>query len=314
MVRRIREVDYILCGSELEALLLESRLIKEHLPEYNITQRKLRNYPFIKITMGDDFPRIFVVWEIEPDKAKYLGPFPRWYDAEETVELIHKLFPVRKCSDGNFPKAKRPCLNYHIGKCLGPCNGNVTKAEYRKLINTVILLLNGQRDNLIRDMEQDMKKASARLEFERAAKIRDRINGIREAIYKKQFRVNSVDNNNLVAIYPSNESGSVELFFIKKGVLSAQKRLYLNMNGDNKLSTFIAADIEKIFFSPSASRRNTMSKFEVDAMNIISRWLYRHRDDQALVYIKRKANKSATIAWATKEIQKVAKTLSDQTH
>ena len=118
LVRRIRSVDYTVCGSELEALLLESRLIKEHLPEFNIMQRKLRHFPFVKITMNEEFPRVFLAWDIESDGAKYLGPFARVAEAGETVGLIHRLFPVRQCEKETFSKRHKACLNYHIQKCL----------------------------------------------------------------------------------------------------------------------------------------------------------------------------------------------------
>ena len=309
LIRRVRELDYTVCGSELEALLLESRLIKEHLPNYNVMQRKLRNYPFVKITMNEDFPRIFVAWEIQADGAKYLGPFRRWRDAQEAVELIHKLFPVRKCDNGLVSSSQRACLNYHIDRCLGPCSGKVTRTDYRKLIGSIIRLLSGRRYRLIRDMEGEMSKAAADLQFERAARLRDQISGIKEVIFRRQFLVNSVDNNNLIAIYPSKDADSVELFFIRKGELADQKKVSLTAQTDDELLQSIMADVERIFFNTSGARRKSMSKLEVDAMNIISRWLYRHRNDQSLVYIRRKRNKAATIIWAAEEVNRIIQLL-----
>ena len=306
LVRQIRGVDYTLCGSELEALLLESRLIKEHLPEYNITQRKLRNYPFVKITMNEDFPRVLVTWEIEADRAKYLGPFSRLYEAQETVDLITRLFPMRKCEDGKFSRAKKPCLNYHLDKCLAPCSGKVTREDYRKMVSSVIRLLGGQRDSLIRDMEKDMNEAAKSLRFERAARLRDQISGIKEAIFRRQFRVNSVDNNNVIAIYPAKDPDSVELFFIRKGELADQKEISPKSYADDELLRTAKTDIGRIFFNTSEVRREPMSRFEVDAMNIISRWLYRHRDDQTLINIRRKQNKAETIARAAEEVKRIA--------
>ena len=309
LVRRIKAVDYTVCGSELEALLLESRLIKEHLPEYNIAQRRLRNFPFVKITMNEDFPRILVVWEIEPDGAKYLGPFARLYEAEEMVELIHRLFPLRQCERELPAKPQKPCLNYHIDRCLGPCARNLSRTDYRKMIDSIIRLLSGQRDILIRDMKRDMEEAAANLRFEKAARFRDQISGIREAIYRRQFRVNSVDNNNVIAIYPSKEADSVELFFIRKGELADQKRISLSEQSNNELLDTAMKDIERIFFSPSEGKRKPLDKLAVDAMNIISRWLYRHRNDQSLVRIKRKQNKAETIASSAAEVRKVIQLL-----
>lgn len=304
LVRLTKSLDYILCGSELEALLLESRLIKEHLPEYNVFQRRFRNYPFVKITLNEEFPRIFVAWEIELDGAKYLGPFPRWDRAEETVEIIHRLFPLRKCEKDTFSQ-KSPCLNYYIKRCTGPCSGKITSTDYRKMINTIITLLSGKKEKLIRDMEIEMNKASANLQFEKAAIIRDRINGIKEAIFRRQFQVNAVDNNNLIAIYPSKDTGFVEMFFIKKGGLVDQKKMSLQASRDNELLQTIMADIERIFFNASTPTSKSVSQLEVDAMNIISRWLYRHRKDQSFVHIKRKRNKADSILSAAKEVKRI---------
>jgi excinuclease UvrABC nuclease subunit len=353
-VRRIRTLDYIICGSELEALLLESRLIKEHLPDYNVMQRRLRNYPFVKVTMNEDFPRVSVAWEIEPDRAKYLGPFPRWYDAQEAVELIHRIFPVRKCEaeiaeqELRPPGAARsPCLNYHIKRCLGPCIRAVTRADYRRMMGTAIRLLRGQRDSLIRDMERDMTESAACLQFERAARLRDQIRGIREVISRHQFRVNAVDDNNLIAIYPSKDASSAELFLIRKGELADQKRISysakpdqafekrLNKRGNignryqsignrealmpdnyslipegasapvDDLTQTIMEDIERTFFNASEPRHEPPGQLEADAMNIISRWLYRHRNDQSLVYIRKKRSKAETIASAAEKVRKV---------
>lgn len=313
LVRHIRTLDYVVCGSELEALLLESRLIKEHLPEYNITQRRLRNFPFVKITINEDFPRIFVTWEIEPDGAKYLGPFARLDEAQETVDLIQRLFPVRQCEKEIPSRPQKPCLNYHINRCLGPCAGNISRMDYRKLINSIIRLLSGQRDSLVRNMERDMREAAANLRFEKAARLRDQISGIREAIFRRQFRVNSVDNNNVIAIYPSTEAGSVELFFIRKGELREQKRISLSEQSNDSLLKAIMEDIEAVFFSGTGSRRKPLDQMAVDAMNIISRWLYRHRDDHSLVHIRKKQNKTETILSAAAEVKRVAQLLSTWT-
>ena len=309
MVRRIRGVDYVVCGSELEALLLESRLIKEHLPEYNIMQRKLRNYPFVKITVNEDFPRVLVVWEIEPDRAKYLGPFARWFDARESVELLSKIFPVRKCNGEIVPGMHKPCLNYHIKCCLGPCAGMVSRSDYRKMITSIIRLLSGQHEKAIRDMVQEMSFAASNLQFEKAARLRDQISGIREVISRHQFRVKSVDSNNLIAIYPSMDTDAVELFFIRKGELADQKRMPVPALPDDALLQMITGDIERVFFGPSRPGRALLSQLEIDAMNIIARWLYRHRDDQSFVYVTKRQNKSETVAFAAEKVRSVVEVL-----
>ena len=309
LVRRIRAVDYTVCGSELEALLLESRLIKERLPEYNVAQRKLRSFPFVKITTNEDFPRVFVAWDIESDGAKYLGPFARRREAEETVELIQRFFPVRQCEKELPAKPQKPCLNYHIDRCLGPCARNLSKTDYRRMISSIIRLFGGHRNGLIKDMERDMKESAANLRFERAARLRDQISGIKEAIFRRQFRVNSVDNNNVIAIYPSKAADSVELFFIRKGELADQKRISLPKQSDSELLETAMEDIERIFFNSSGNGHAPLDQLAVDAMNIISRWLYRHRNDQSLVPVTKKQNKAETITSAAAEVERVIQRL-----
>jgi len=285
LIRSAKLVDYILCGSELEALLLESRLIKEHLPEFNIAQRRYRNFPFIKITLNEKFPRVFVMWEIELDGAKYIGPYPRWDYAEETAEIIHKLFPIRQCEGNIGPGFRRPpCLNYDIKRCSGPCMGKISEKNYRNMIYSVITLLSGEKDKLISNLESVMKQYSSDLQFEKAAIIRDRLRTIKEAIFRRQFQVNAVDNNNLIAVYPSKDSGTAELFFISKGTLAGQKSIGFRDCSDNDLLGSISADIEYYFQATPESKE--ISRADVDAMNIISRWLYRHRKDQSFVHIK----------------------------
>ncbi len=310
LLRNTRSVDYIVCGSELEALLLESRLIKEYLPEFNIIQKRYRNLPFVKLTLNEDFPRVFVTWEIEIDGAKYLGPFPRRDRAEEIVEAIHKLFPIRECNGKIKPGQKNPpCLNYDLKKCSGPCRGKITIKEYRKMIRTIINLLTGRKDEIISNMESEMRQAALNMNFEKAAIVRDRIKLIKEVIYRRQFQVNAVDNNNLIAIYPSKKTGSAELFFIKKGGLVDQKTLDFQNIENDELSKTIKNDIERAFFSPDRDNKRSISRSEVDAMNIISRWLYRHRNEQSFVHIKRGKNKLDTILSASNEVIAILKNL-----
>jgi excinuclease ABC subunit C len=185
----------------------------------------------------------------------------------------------------------------------------VEKTDYRKMISTVVRLLSGQRDGLIRDTEREMNEAAANLRFERAAHLRDQISGIREVISRQKFRVNAVDNNNLIAIYPAKESNSVELFFIKKGVLEEQREMSFTAQPDDEFVRAITPDIEQIFFRESERRREPMSKLEVDAMNIIARWLYRHRNDQSLVYIRKKRNKAETVISAAEKVKEVIQLL-----
>ncbi len=304
LVKKTKSLDYILCGSELEALLLESKLIKENLPDYNILQRRFRKYPFIKITLNEEFPKIFVTWEIELDGAKYFGPFLKWDQAEEVVTVVHKLFPIRWCDGDILSNTKKnPCLKYEVKKCSGPCMGKIEKTEYRRIINNIIMLFNGRKEKIIENMEQDMRKASDLLQFEKALVIRDRVKLIRETIFRHQFQVNAVDNNDLIAIYPSKDKGSAMLFFIRKGRLVDQTEILLQ-NRDSIMET-ISNKIDQVFFKNNGNESKIVTKFDIDAMNIISRWLYKHRDDQSFVHIKNISNKTNSIQKFTTEVVKI---------
>ena len=218
---------------------------------------------------------------------------------------MHQLFPVRECEGGIAIESTKPCLNYHIKRCLGPCSGKVTKADYRKMIWAMMGLLNKRGDRLIKDAEREMNEAASQMLFEQAARLRDRISGIKEVIFNHQFQVNAVDNNNLIAICPSREADSAELFFIRKGELIGQKKVSRSRRSDDALLQMVATDIEEVFFSASMSGRGPTNHLDVDAMNIISRWLYRHRDDQSVVHVRRRRNKAETIASAAEKVERI---------
>lgn len=310
LIKAARSVEFIACGSELEALLLESRLIKENLPEYNVAQRRYRDFPFIKITLNEQFPRVFTTWEIRPDGAKYIGPYPNQKLAEDIVDAIHKLFPIRKCGEKMLNRKRHECLNYDIRRCAGPCMNKVTEPEYRSIINKVIKLLCGRGNHIIGELEARMNLYALKLQFEKARIIRDQIQVIKDAILRRRFQVNPVDNNNVVTVYPSRYSDSVELFFIKKGLLVGQRSIVYRDKTDEEIYQELSSCLEEFFFQ-RLSCEKVFDRVSVDAMNIISRWLYRHRRDQAFVYIKRGRNQVETMHNAVKEIERIIRRISD---
>ncbi len=280
LVRSVAKVDYELCGSELEALLLESRLIKQHKPKYNVMQKKVRNRPFVKINLNADFPRISTVFEIQVDGAKYFGPFRNRAAAEEAVEIIHKLFPLRTCEKSIKPNPNaRPCLNYHIGRCLSPCAAKVSAGEYNALLDNVIKLISGAHTQLLDELVQKREQAAAELLFEKAGRIHEQIMLIGKVIERHKFQVNAVDNNDLAVVYPSRDLHAIELFFIKNGKLRAQKRLALAP--ESELIQQIQPEVIAIF--GSSDEPLEITPLDVDAMNIISQWLYANRNSQHIV-------------------------------
>ena len=187
MVKNIAEFEYIVTDSEMEALILECNLIKKYSPKYNILLKDDKFYPFIKITIKDDFPRVFVTRNFAKDGSKYFGPYTNGAAVYETINLIYKIFPLRTCklSIKENGEAVRPCLNYHIKKCLGPCGGHIGKEEYGKMISDIIDILSGKETYVTKMLKTEMENAAENLEFEKAASLRDKILAI-EAIVEKQ--------------------------------------------------------------------------------------------------------------------------------
>ena len=198
MVKNIAEFEYIVTDSEMEALILECNLIKKYSPKYNIALKDDKFYPFIKITLNEDFPRVFVTRNFVRDGNKYYGPYTNSTAVYETINLIRKIFPIRTCKksiiEGEAPT--RPCLNYHIKKCMSPCGGHISKDEYRKIIDEVMDILSGKDKTIVNRLKKDMQEASANLEFERAAACRDKILAINNLVERQKiFRVSEADED-----------------------------------------------------------------------------------------------------------------------
>ena len=180
MVKHISEFEYIIVDNEVEALILEANLIKKHKPKYNILLRDDKQYPYIKVTTNEKYPRILKTRQMQKDGAKYFGPYPSVSAVNDAIEIIRNLYPIRTCNR-NLEKdigKSRPCLNFYIGRCLGPCQGNVDEGKYLEMIDEILLFLNGKEDKLMEIIEGKMKEAAKNLDFESAAKYRDQINSL----------------------------------------------------------------------------------------------------------------------------------------
>lgn len=225
MVPHITEFEYIVTDSEMEALLLECTLIKEHQPHYNILLKDDKTYPYIKVTIQEDFPRIFITRRREKDKAKYYGPFTDVLAMKETVDLLHKLFPIRKCKK-NLPKdigKERPCLNYHIGQCLAPCSGNVSKEVYGAYVQYAMDFLEGRHDAISKRMEAEMQEAAENLEYEKAAALRDKIMALRSVSQKQKMDNMSLQEADVIAFVRAFSECLVQVFFIRDGRMTGRE-------------------------------------------------------------------------------------------
>jgi len=329
LLRNTVKVDYAVCGSELEALLLESQLIKQHKPKYNVFLKHIRPRPFIKISLGEPFPRVLIDYEIHDDGAKYFGPFPSLEVAQESVDITHKLFPLRTCERPVRPKPNaRPCLEYQIGRCSAPCAANINKADYRAICDDVVRLVSGQHPELLGELTQMRDKATAELRFEQAARIQHKI----ECIGRMQL--NAIHNNNLAVLCPSIEAGfvshefvlnkgihpfktekgihpletetAVELFFIKGSKLYAQHRI--SPSAQKTLADTIGSLIAEEFSHPASSK--DITPLDLDAMNIISRWLYANQREYRVLALPDLPNQADALAQMTCEVVRAIRAMT----
>jgi len=225
LTANIRKIQYIATDSELEALILECDLIKKHKPKYNVLLKDDKTYPYIKVSMNEEYPRIFLTRRMENDGAQYFGPYPSAFAARETIGLIKKLFPVKTCKKA-LPRDAgkgRPCLNYHIYQCLAPCRGNVDKEEYRALMKDVCAFLEGKYDGIAKELEKKMKEAAENMEFEKAASLRDKISSLKLVLEKHKMETEL--NNALIEMEQFEESTDADKKVAEEALLSLARIL-----------------------------------------------------------------------------------------
>lgn len=234
MVSRVHEVDFMVTASEAEAYILESNLIKKNRPRYNILLKDDKHYPYLRLSVRDDYPRLDVVRRIVRDGSRYFGPFVPGSHLRTTLELIEKTFPLRKCRNRIDGKKQRPCLNAQIGRCLSPCTGTISKAEYGRMAREVILFLQGRNRQLIRDLSMKMEQASRSMEFEKAAAIRDQIRQIGTLTEQQKIISPSMEDKDIFGRARSGEAACVEILFVRGGKLLGKEDLFIEQIGEEK--------------------------------------------------------------------------------
>ena len=229
MVTLIARFEYIVTDSELEALVLENNLIKEHSPKYNTLLKDDKTYPYIKVTLGEEFPRILFSRSMKKDKSKYFGPYTSAAAVKDTIELLNKLYQLRTCNR-TLPRdigLERPCLNYHIRQCLAPCQGYVDKEEYRRQVEGALEFLNGNYQPILKDLEQKMKAAAENLEFEEAAGFRDLYNSVKSVAQKQKITDSDGEDKDIIAMYQDGTEAVVQVFFVRDGKLLGREHYYM---------------------------------------------------------------------------------------
>lgn len=291
MVSHIAEFEYIVTDSEMEALILECNLIKKYKPKYNILLKDDKHYPFIKITTNEEFPRVFVSRTFVKDGNKYFGPYTDVAAVYETLELIKMVFPVRTCrkSFSGVGPFIRPCLNYHIKKCNGPCAGLQSKEDYRNTINEIINLLNGKNVNIINALKRDMEHASMNLQFERAASLRDKIRAIEKILEKQKIFLGSGDDEDFINIYGDDKDTCVQIFFSRDGKIIGREDFVLE-NTINDRQEYIIEEFLKSFYGGTAKIPKNIYVPCIEE-ELIEQWLTLKRGAKVNIKVPKKGEK-----------------------
>ena len=271
MVQLIDHFEYIVTDNEAEALILECNLIKENKPKFNVLLKDDKTYPYIKVDVKSDFPNVYITRTILNDGAKYFGPYANPGSAKEMVEFIKQKFKIRQCR--NFKSNTRPCLNYHIKRCMAPCVGYISKEEYREQINQILLLLEGKIDSVVKELEEKMKQASYKQNYEEAADLRDKKLAI-ERISQKQKVSNLTENDiDVIGIAKNEMSVCVEIFFVRKSKMIGREHYFFNdmteVSDDEILSSFI----KQYYMVKEEIPHKIMIKEELEEKEVIEEWL-----------------------------------------
>ena len=286
MVSLIARFEYIVTDSELEALVLENNLIKENSPKYNTLLKDDKTYPYIKVTVGEDYPRILFSRTMKKDKSRYFGPYTSASAVKDTIELLNKLYQLRTCNRV-LPRdigIERPCLNYHIKQCLAPCQGYVSKEEYRQQVAGALEFLNGNYSPILKDLEEKMKKAAEAMEFEDAARYRDLLSSVRQVSQKQKITEGVGEDKDILALYQDETEAVVQVFFVRDGKLIGREHYYMTHVPENNKPAILQDFVKQFYAGTPFIPRELMLQYEIEDAELIEKWLSERKGSR--VYLK----------------------------
>lgn len=299
LVRNIAHLDYIATDSEVEALILESNLIKKYRPKYNISLKDDKQYPYIRINLKDDFPLIEKVRKISKDKAKYFGPYPSASVVNETLNAVKKLFPLRTCK-GSLANIDRPCLNYHIKRCLAPCIGKITSSEYHKMLDEVVLFLEGKNTQLTKKLEGDMNKAAENLDFEGAAKLRDQLQGVKAIAEKQKIIFSDLEDRDILSLATGEHLACIQVFSVRGGKLLGSDSFKLENTGGATNNDLFQAFITQFYNNAPIIPSEILLPIEIEEPEVLIEFLSKKRNGKVNLRVPQKGDKKALMDMAEK--------------
>ena len=286
MVTLISRFEYIVTDSELEALVLENNLIKEHSPRYNTLLKDDKTYPYIKVTMGESYPRVLFSRQMKKDRSRYFGPYSGAAKVKETIDLINKLYQLRTCNK-NLPRDcgnERACLNYHIKQCLAPCQGNITEEEYQAQVKKALDFLNGSYQDTLKDLGEKMQAAAENLEFEEAARYRDLYNSVNEIATRQKITDSDGEDKDIIALAADERDAVVQVFFVRDGKLIGREHFYMAHVSETPGAQILLDFVKQFYAGTPFIPRELMLQEAIEDMEVIEQWLTRRKGSR--VYIK----------------------------
>ena len=307
MVKQIARFEYIVTDSELEALVLECNLIKEHRPKYNTMLRDDKTYPYIRVTLGEDFPRVLFSRQQKKDKSRYFGPYTSAGAVKDTIELVNKIYQLRTCNR-NLPRdtgKDRPCLNYHIHQCTAPCQGYITKEAYRERVDAVVEFLNGNYAPVLKSLEEKMNTASANLEFEKAIEYRELLNSVRQIAQKQKITHTDGEDKDIIALAADDRDAVVQVFFIRDGKLIGRDHFYVKIGTEDTKAQILTTFIKQFYSGTPFIPREIMLQREIEEQEVLADWLSEKRGSKVYIRVPQKGMKEKLVELAQKNAKMV---------
>ncbi len=302
MVSKIARFEYIITDSELEALVLECNLIKEHRPRYNTMLKDDKAYPYIKVTVSEDFPRVMMARTMKKDRNKYFGPYTSVGAVNDTVDLIHKLYKLRTCNR-NLPKdmgKDRPCLNYHIKQCDAPCQGYINKEDYAKSVQEALEFLNGRYNKLIKLLEQKMTDASEKMDFEKAIEYRDLLDSVKKVAQKQKITSSNMEDRDIIAMVKDETDAVVQVFFVREGKLIGRDHFHVSVGAEEDDQQILTSFIKQFYSGTPFVPRELWMQIEPEDREVIVRWLGAKRGQKVRIVVPQKGQKERLVELAEK--------------
>ncbi len=307
MVSQIERFEYIVTDSELEALVLENNLIKEHRPKYNTMLKDDKTYPYIKVTMGEAFPRLVFSRTMKKDRSKYFGPYTSAGKVKDTMELLNKLFCLRTCRK-SLPKdigKDRPCLNYHMKQCCAPCAGKISQEEYRKQVEGALEFLNGSYGPVIKSLEENMSRAAEAMDFEEAIRYRELINSVKAVAQKQKITESDQEDKDIIAMASDDKDAVMQVFFVRGGKLIGREHFYMTNVSEISGGEIFENFIKQFYAGTPYLPRTIMLQEEIGDKELIEQWLSERKGTRVYIVVPKIGSKEKLVLLAAKNAEMV---------